>query len=99
MNNHVDLGGTQNEQFQLDQHRKLKKNRKILNHMSSTELAVNLFIATQTEEKLKRDQAALTSEMGKHQANKTHHQIGEKVREAIASIGGTMPKNLPTPEK
>jgi len=83
----------------IHQRKALKKSHKILDHMGSTELAANLFRATQTEEKLKRDQAALTSEMGKHQANKIHNQVGKKVREAIDSIGGTMPENLPTPEK
>jgi len=83
----------------IHQRKELKKSHKILDHMGSTELAANLFRATQTEEKLKRDQAALTSEMGKHQANKIHNQVGKKVREAIDSIGGTMPENLPTPEK
>jgi len=79
--------------------KQLKKSHKILDHMGSTELAANLFRATQAEEKLKRDQAALTSEMGKQQANQIHHQVGTKVREAIESIGGTMPEELSTPEK
>lgn len=33
----------------------LKKSQKILDHMGSTELAANLFRATQTEEKLRRE--------------------------------------------
>ena len=58
--------------------------------MGSTELAANLFRATQTEEKLRRDNIK-----GKQQANKTHYEIGKKVRKTIEEIGGTMPENLP----
>ena len=68
----------------------LKKSQNILDHMGSTELAANLFRATQTEEKLRRDNIK-----GKQQANKTHFDIGEKVRKTIEDIGGTMPEDLP----
>ncbi|MDR2892783.1 MAG: DNA damage-inducible protein D [Deltaproteobacteria bacterium] len=72
----------------------LKKSQKILDHMGSTELAANLFRATQAEEKLTRDNI-----VGKEAANRTHHEVGEKVRQTIKELGGTMPENLPTPEK
>lgn len=72
----------------------LKKSHKILDYMGSTELAANLFRATQTEEKLRRD---LIKE--KDNANITHLEVGKKVRETIKEIGGTMPENLPTPKK
>lgn len=62
--------------------------------MGSTELAANLFRATQTEEKLKREQVK-----GKFKANQTHHEVGKKVRKTIKDLGGTMPENLPTPDK
>ncbi|MCS6598556.1 DNA damage-inducible protein D [Burkholderia pseudomallei] len=71
----------------------LKKNQKILDHMGSTELAANLFRATQTEEKLRRDGIK-----GKQHANRTHHEVGKKVRQTIQELGGTMPEELPTPE-
>ncbi|MDO9047013.1 MAG: DNA damage-inducible protein D [Methylobacter sp.] len=71
----------------------LKKSQKILDHMGSTELAANLFRATQTEEKLKRDQVS-----GKRQANQTHLEVGKKVRQTIKELGGTMPEALPTPD-
>ena len=71
----------------------LKKSQQILDHMGSTELAANLFRATQTEEKLKRDQI-----VDKKNANKTHFEVGAKVRKTIEEIGGTMPENLPTAE-
>ena len=72
----------------------LKKSHKILDYMGSTELAANLFRATQTEDKLKRENIKCKSA-----ANKTHHEIGEKVRQTIKEIGGTMPEDLPTPQK
>jgi DNA-damage-inducible protein D len=68
----------------------LKKSQSILDHMGSTELAANLFRATQTEEKLRRDNIK-----GKQKANQTHFEIGKKVRKTIEEIGGTMPENLP----
>jgi len=64
----------------------LKKSQKILDHMGSTELAANLFRATQTEEKLKRDQVR-----GKRQANQTHFEVGKKVRQTIDDLGSSMP--------
>lgn len=72
----------------------LKKSQKILDHMGSTELAANLFRATQAEEKLRRDGVK-----GKQRANQTHFEVGKKVRETIRELGGTMPENLPTPEQ
>jgi DNA-damage-inducible protein D len=71
----------------------LHPNQKILDHMGSTELAANLFRATQTEEKLRRDNIK-----GKNLANRTHYEVGVKVRQAIRAIGGTMPENLPVAE-
>jgi DNA-damage-inducible protein D len=74
--------------------KELKKSQKILDHMGSTELAANLFRATQAEEKLRRDGVH-----GKRQANQTHFEVGQKVRETIRDLGGTMPENFPTPEQ
>ena len=71
----------------------LKKNEKILDHMGSTELAANLFRATQTEEKLRRENIH-----GKAEANRTHYQVGAKVRQTIKELGGTMPEDLPVAE-
>ncbi len=72
----------------------LKKSQKILDYMGSTELAANLFRATQTDEKLRREKIK-----GKAEANQTHYEVGRKVRQTIAELGGTMPEDLPTPEK
>lgn len=71
----------------------LKSSQKILDHMGSTELAANLFRATQTEEKLRRDEVH-----GKKNANSTHFEVGQKVRQTIQELGGTMPEALPTPD-
>lgn len=72
----------------------LKKNQQILDHMGYEELAANLFRATQTEAKLRRDNI-----QGKDNANQTHFEVGSKVRQTIAELGGTMPEDLPTPDK
>ena len=78
----------------LHARKRLKKSQKTLDHMGSTELAANLFRATQTEEKLKRDRVR-----DKTQANQTHLDVGRRVRQTIKELGGTMPESLPTPQK
>ena len=80
---------------QVDIHRRkgLKKGQKILDHMGSTELAANLFHATQTEDKLRRENIK-----GKDKANQTHFEVGKKVRQTIKELGGTMPESLPSAE-
>lgn len=79
---------------EIHERKGLKKNEKILDHMGSTELAANLFRATQTDEKLRRENIR-----GKEKANQTHYEVGRKVRQTIAELGGTMPEDLPTPKK
>ena len=80
---------------QEDIHRRkgLKKTQRILDHMGSTELAANLFRATQAEEKLRREEVK-----GKAAANRTHREVGAKVRQTIKELGGTMPEALPVVE-
>ncbi|BCZ26415.1 DNA damage-inducible protein D [Claveliimonas bilis] len=72
----------------------LKKSQDILDYMGSTELAANLFRATQTDEKLRKENI-----LGKEAANQTHYEVGKKVRQTIKELGGTMPEDLPTPTK
>src|ERR1700677_4012400 len=72
----------------------LKKSQEILDYMDSTELAANLFRATQTEDKLRREGVK-----GKLEANALHFEVGRKVRNTIADLGGAMPEDLPTPPK
>lgn len=78
----------------IKEHKHLYKNDDILDYMGHEELAANLFRATQTEAKLRREHI-----QGKEKANQTHYEVGKEVRETIGRLGGTMPENLPTPEK
>ena len=78
----------------IHKRKKLKKSEKILDHMGSEELGANLFRITQTEAKLRREQP-----QGLEMASGIHYQVGQTVREAIAKNEGTMPEDLPTPEK
>lgn len=78
----------------IHRRKKLKKSEKILDHMGSEELGANLFRITQTEAKLRREQP-----QGLEIASGIHYQVGQTVREAIAKNEGTMPEDLPTPEK
>ncbi len=72
----------------------LRYREDILDNMGSTELAANLFRIAQTEEKLRNDKIK-----GEMNANQTHYKIGKIVRNAIKEVGGTMPEDMPTPEK
>lgn len=78
----------------IKQRKNLKKNEDILDHMGSTELAANFFRITQTEERLKKGDIK-----GQEKADKTHYNIGKKVRETMKEISGVLPEELPTPEK
>lgn len=77
----------------IHQHKGLKKSQKILDHMGSTELAANLFRATQAEEKIRRENIE-----GKREANQAHFEVAVTVRKTIRELGGTMPEDLPTQE-
>ena len=72
----------------------LAPDQKILDHMGSEELGANLFRITQTEAKMRRDEP-----QGLDAASVIHYTVGKEVRETIEKIGGTMPEDLPTPEK
>jgi DNA-damage-inducible protein D len=78
----------------IHQKKALKKKDKILDFMSSTELIANLFRISQTEEKLKKDKICT-----KEDANDVHYIVGREVRGTIERVGGTMPEDLPTPQK
>lgn len=77
----------------IQAHRGLLKTANILDHMGSTELAANLFRATQAEEKLRREGI-----QGKDAANRAHFDVGKKVRQTIGELGGDMPEDLPVEE-
>ena len=77
----------------VHERKRLKSKEHVLDHMGSTELAANLFRATQTEEKLRRENVR-----NKDHANRIHGEVGRKVRKTIQELGGTMPENLPVAE-
>jgi DNA-damage-inducible protein D len=77
----------------IDERKRLKGKEHVLDHMGSTELAANLFRATQTEEKLRRENVR-----NKDHASRIHNEVGRKVRQTIHELGGTMPENLPVAE-
>ena len=62
--------------------------------MGSEELADNIFRIAQTDAKLKRDKID-----NEYTANSVHYEVGRKVRDSIKRLGGTMPEDLPTPNK
>jgi len=78
---------------EIHEKKNLKKSQKILDHMGSEELAANLFRATQTDAKIRRENIK-----GQSSANLAHYEVGQKVRNTIANLGGTMPEELPTPD-
>lgn len=71
----------------------LQNTQNLPDHMGSSELAANVFRATQTDDKLRRENI-----VGKDKANQTHFEVGAKVRQTIQELGGTMPENLPLAE-
>ena len=74
--------------------KKLRYREDILNNMGSEELADNIFRIAQTDAKLKRDNVD-----NEYTANSVHYEVGSEVRDSIKRLGGTMPEDLPTPEK
>ena len=72
----------------------LRYREDILDNMGSDELIANLFRISQTEQKLKKDNVSLEKT-----ANETHFNIGKNIREVIIKNGGTLPEDLPTPDK
>ena len=73
----------------------LKPKDDILDYLGATELAANYFRITQTEEKLRNDDSINTED----KANRTHYEVGAKVRKTMLEISGKAPEELPTPEK
>ena len=84
-------GETTNE---IAKRKKLRYREDILDNMGSDELIANLFRISQTEQKLKNENIKLEKE-----ANNTHYEVGKEIRKTIKKLGGTMPEDLPTPEK
>ena len=74
--------------------KRLRYREDILDNMGSDELIANLFRISQTEQKLKNENIETEKN-----ANKIHFEVGKKIRKTIMELGGTMPENLPTPDK
>lgn len=74
--------------------KKLRYREDILDNMGEDELVANLFRINQTKQKLLKDNVK-----GDKKAKDVHYEVGQKVRKAIADIGGTMPEDMPTPKK
>jgi DNA-damage-inducible protein D len=85
-------GGLKSREIQ--KRKGLKPSQHILDYMSGSELAANLFRVTQTEDKLRRENI-----QGKTSANQTHYDVGRKVRQTIQELGGSPPEELPTPDE
>lgn len=104
ISNHYDYANFQNQGYMglyggltagdIHKRKGLMKSQHILDHMGHEELAANLFRATQTEAKMRRENIK-----SKEAANKTHFEVGSAVRQTIKDLGGTMPEDLPTPDK
>ena len=84
-------GETANDIFKR---KKLRYREDILDNMGSEELADNIFRIAQTDAKLKRD-----SVDNEYTANSIHYEVGKEIRDSIKRMGGTMPEDLPTPNK
>lgn len=74
--------------------KKLRYREDILDNMGSEELADNIFRIAQTDAKLKRDNVD-----NEYTANSIHYEVSREVRNSIKRLGGTMPEDLPTPNK
>ena len=74
--------------------KKLRYREDILDNMGSEELADNIFRIAQTDAKLKRDNVD-----NEYTANSIHYEVGKEIRDSIKRLGGTMPEDLPTPNK
>ena len=74
--------------------KRLRYREDILDNMCSDELIANLFRISQTEQKLKKENIK-----EENSANKTHYKVGKEIRNTIKRLSGTLPEDLPTPNK
>ena len=84
-------GETANDIFKR---KKLRYREAILDNMGSEKLADNIFRIAQTDAKLKRDNVD-----NEYTASSIHYEVGKEIRNSIKRLGGTMPEDLPTPER
>ena len=74
--------------------KKLRYREDILDNMNEDELVANLFHINQTKQKLLKDKV-----QGENNANDIHYEVGKEIRYTIKKLGGTMPEDMPTPNK
>jgi len=72
----------------------LRYREDILDNMGSAELGANIFRITQTEALLEKQDVP-----NEEIATNTHYNVGVAIRKVIKELGGTMPEDLPTPDK
>jgi DNA-damage-inducible protein D len=80
--------------FDIAQRKNLEDGEEVLDYMGATELAANLFRITQTEDIMRKNKVSTPKE-----ATQTHYKVGKEVRDTIKRLGGTMPEELPMPDK
>jgi DNA-damage-inducible protein D len=73
---------------EIEKRKKIKKGE-LLDRAGSVELGANLFRITQTEDKIRRENIK-----GDTEAQRTHFDVGKKVRQTMKELGGEMPENL-----
>lgn len=79
----------------LKERKGLSKTANIADFMGRTELAANLFLVTQTEEKIKNDPNVRNQQT----AEQAHLNIAKKVRDMVVSNTNILPENLPAAKK
>lgn len=78
----------------IAERKNLRYREDILDNMGEDELVANLFRINQTKQKLIKDNVKEESK-----AKDVHYEVGQEVRNTIKRLGGTMPEDLPTPNK
>ncbi len=80
-------------QKEIKKKKGLNEKENLLDNIGSEELIANLFRASQADAMIKRENV-----VGEPKANETHKYVGQKVRNTIKTLGGTMPEDLPKVE-
>ena len=75
---------------QVKEAKRIGQKEDLLDRAGHVELAANYFRITQTEQRMGRD--AVKDE---RRANRTHFDVGRKVRDSMFRISGTRPERLP----
>ncbi len=82
------------EQLKRQRNLPQSESTRLHDYMGRTELAANLFRVTQTEERLKQDEVKT-----QQHANRTHLNIGRRIRQMVEENTGKLPEQLPVQRK